>query len=243
MKLIDLLFLNQSFERNLIKRSQKHHLNYTLKKLQNRGVSLKVVFDVGARIGLWSTSVRKVLKSSDFFLFEATEQCREQLSKSGFKYFINVLSDSEKVVEFYEIGSTGDSYYKEYTSFYQDIKPIEKRAVSLDFLVNTENLPMPDLIKLDTQGSELDILKGAKKVLRDTSLIYIECPVLKYNEGAPTLTDYLDFLRKLGFLPYEICEQHFANDILMQVDIMFIKKTIYEECYPGPRGTFKGIYD
>jgi len=139
-------------------------------------------------------------------------------------------------VDFYEKGSAGDSYYKEYTSHYEHIKPTKKRSITLDALLVAEKLPMPDFIKLDTQGSEIDILRGGEKTLQHVSLLYIECPLIKYNEGAPVLDEYLDYTRKIGFIPYEICEQHLSHDVLVQIDIMFIRKSVYERYYPESTG-------
>jgi FkbM family methyltransferase len=241
MRIIDLLFSSQILRKRIVSRAQIYHLSNTLAKLQSKGISPQVVFDVGARTGEWSKNVRKVLKHSEFFLFEATEGCREQLSNSGFKFFITVLSDSQKEVDFYENGTTGDSYYKEHTAFYKNVRPAKKQTTDLDCLVAAEGIRAPDLIKLDTQGSELDILDGAQRTLKNTSLIYIECPIIEYNLGAPRLTDYLQYMRELGYLPFEICEQHFGDDILLQVDIMFIKKSVYEKYYPKSRRTFYGF--
>jgi FkbM family methyltransferase len=231
MRIIDLLFSSQILRKRIINRAQKYHLGHTLAKLQSKGISPQVVFDVGARTGEWSRYVRKSLKNSEFFLFEATEGCRQQLNSSGFKFFITVLSDSQKEVDFYENGTTGDSYYKEHTAFYKNVRPIKKQTISLDCLVAAEGIPSPDLIKLDTQGSELDILDGAQKTLQDTSLIYIECPMIKYNSGAPHLTEYLRYIQELGFFPFEICEQHFGDDILLQIDIMFISERARDQLY------------
>ena len=46
--------------------------------------------------------------------------------------------------------------YKENTDFYEKIVPIKKVSNTIDNIVIQKNLPKPDLIKLDTQGSELD---------------------------------------------------------------------------------------
>ena len=193
-----------------------------------------IIFDIGAFRGEWSTLLNKTsLKNKNFYLFEANEENREFLERSGFKFFFNVLSDRRKEVKFFSKASTGDSYLVEQTSFYtQDIKPILKNTVSLDEVVLKENLPYPDLMKIDTQGSELDILKGGKKTLSRCKLIYMECPIIEYNAGSPKLDDYISFLDSIDFVPYDICEVHHIDNILVQADIIFIRKPIFRKIFP-----------
>jgi hypothetical protein len=98
----------------------------------------------------------------------------------------------------------------------------------LDELIDKHNLPIPDFIKLDTQGSELDILKGASKVMGKTSLIFTEMPIIEYNKGAPKFSDYMDFFKAHDYIPVDIFDMHRAEETLMQVDIMFmLRETKY----------------
>ena len=99
-------------------------------------------------------------------------------------------------------------------------------------MVKKENLPYPNFIKIDTQGSELDILKGSQQSISECNLIYLECPIIEYNLKAPNITEYIKYLESVGFVPYDICEVHRMDNILIQVDILFIKKSILKEIHP-----------
>jgi len=214
-----------------------HKLNYNLLYLLNKGLKINVVFDIGAFRGEWSKLLSETsLKKSKFFLFEANEENRNFLEKLNFKFFINVLSDQNKNVNFYSNLSTGDSYLIEQTSFYsKDLKPIVRKAISLDEIVKKEKIPFPDFLKIDTQGSELDILKGSKESISQCSLIYLECPIVEYNLNAPSLKEYVDYLNSINFIPYDICEIHKIDNILIQIDILFIRKDIFNKIHPGQK--------
>jgi len=201
-------------------------LQACLTKLLAMGLKIDIVYDVGAREGSWSLAISKTLRGAEFILFEATARCVPKLEKTGFQYFICVLSSEEKKVLFYEIGGTGDSYYRENTTLYDAAKPSERQATTLESLIRINNLPLPAFIKLDTQGSELDILKGGHLALSRASLVYMECPLVNYNQGAPGIKDYLGFMRDNDFVPYEVCEQHFVFGALVQIDILFIRKPV-----------------
>jgi len=112
---------------------------------------------------------------------------------------------------------------------------VVKKTITLDEIVKKKNLPFPDFLKIDTQGSELDILKGSQKSISKCSLIYLECPIIEYNLGAPNLNDYIKYLNSINFVPYDLCEVHKIDNILIQIDILFIKKSTLNEFYPDKK--------
>ena len=77
-----------------------------------------------------------------------------------------------------------------------------QKAVTLDKLVSKNNIPLPDFIKIDTQGSELDILRGGEKTISNCSLIYLECPIIEYNMGSPNLSEYIEYLNLIDIILY-----------------------------------------
>jgi hypothetical protein len=54
---------------------------------------------------------------------------------------------------------------------------------------------------IDTQGSELGILKGAGKLLQDCNVIEIECSNYSVYDGAPLYEEVEAFLEEVGFVP------------------------------------------
>ena len=85
-------------------------------------------------------------------------------------------------------------------------------------------MPYPNFIKLDTQGSEIDILNGASDIIDFVDLIAIECPIMEYNSNSPNFYDYLKYFKEHNFLPVQITEEHMSEDILIQLDMVFMKK-------------------
>ena len=99
-----------------------------------------------------------------------------------------------------------------------------------------------EFIKLDTQGSELDILQGGKDVLNEAEFVLIECmnsKLKKYNEGSPTENEIINFMRSKGF-PYQlIVDEHIWQD---QNDSSYRFKfgTVFQRDYLFSRGRLKG---
>lgn len=215
----------------------KHKLDYNITELTKKGLCLDIVYDVGAYQAEWSNNyIKKSLKKKNFFLFEANKTNENYLKKSGFKYFIEVLSDEKKRVKFYSKKLTGDSYYREQSERYNENYELEIRETkTLDEIIKREKLPLPNFIKIDTQGSEIDILKGTKKSLTNCNLIYLETPIIEYNSGAPSLNESIDYLKSINFIPYDICEVHYMDKILIQIDILYIRKDFFYKIFPGEK--------
>jgi hypothetical protein len=126
---------------------------------------------------------------------------------------------------------SGDSYYPEMPGnlLQPVVKEIKSRTLDSIVFSRGNPLPLPDLIKIDTQGSELDILRGAKEALKSTSVIIMECPIVKYNQGAPDIQDYLDFALENEWVPLAVVEIHTLRDVFVQVDIAFVSVDIFRD--------------
>jgi hypothetical protein len=87
------------------------------------------------------------------------------------------------------------------------------------------------LIKLDTQGSELDIMKGGVDVIKSASHVILEVAVQEYNKGAPMKSDIVEFMKSVGFDKYYVIDSHrwrannttFKLNSVFQEDLLFYK--------------------
>ena len=118
--------------------------------------------------------------------------------------------------------STGNSFYKELTQFYSDdqLDIINENGIMLDDLFEKES--EFDLIKIDTQGSELDIITGGINLCKKAKGILLEVSLTQYNEGAPLYGDVVEFMKTIQFTPVEILDES-RNHGSHQQDILFIK--------------------
>ena len=83
-----------------------------------------------------------------------------------------------------------------------------------------------EFIKIDCQGAEIPILKGGQEIIKNTEVILLEMPFAgQYNKGVPSFQEHICYMKSIGFIPYDITEIHKAFDILIQVDILFIRET------------------
>ena len=128
----------------------------------------------------------------------------------------------------------GASLYKEDTKFYDDCDVIEVETHTLD---EGELYPNGvDLLKIDVQGSEKDILEGSFETLKRTKHILLECSFSDYNFGAPQIEDVVSFVKKNGFYPMAILEEHWSRpgidlpvSVIHQIDVLF-SNVKYDSC-------------
>jgi hypothetical protein len=98
-----------------------------------------------------------------------------------------------------------DFYYPEKTNYsFVDalkVKHIDVvRVTTLDeILLNRIDIPAPDFLSIDTQGSELDILKGGKCALDNIVGIQVEVEFIELYKNQPLFTDIHDYLLNCGF--------------------------------------------
>lgn len=220
------------FGYSLIRNELRTDLPSLIRRLHKAGVSLNVVYDVGAYRGRWTEGIKQSLnRAAQFFLFEPNSKFESELKKTGFPTYQVLLSNNSEVRTFYSQEGSGDSYYPEKSVGNSHVSKKQIRTTTLDemFADSKNGLLQPDLMKIDTQGSEIDILKGAASLIKNLKVLILECPIVKYNQGAPNIQEYLDYVFKLGFVPIQVIEIHILNNVFVQIDIAFVSKEIFDK--------------
>jgi len=192
------------------------HVSY-LNKLKNEfNIYPKVIYDIGACVLHWSKEAQKIWPESKIYAFEAMDSVEFLYKEKEMDYYIGVFSDeNDKEITFYQsdISPGGNSYYKE-KSWATDIyynKKSERivKTITIDTAVNNKNFQYPDLIKIDTQGCEIDILKGMTNILNHCEHLIVELQHDEYNEGAMLSKDSIPIIESMGF---ELVTPLFCNN-------------------------------
>jgi FkbM family methyltransferase len=78
----------------------------------------------------------------------------------------------------------------------QEPVTMKKMDDYFDLVVNYKS---PYLLKIDTQGYEMEVLKGSRNLLNIVNFLLIEVSLIELYEGQKLLKDVLDFLSKKKF--------------------------------------------
>lgn len=189
----------------------------------------KRVLDIGANVGQFYRECFNIFPDSYYFLIEGNDRCKESLTNLNVDYKISMLSNSVKEVDFYirkyEPLCTGNSLYRENTSFFDDDQIIIKKihTEKLDDLFPNDSF---DLIKIDVQGSELDIINGGINLVSKAKGVILEISLVEYNLNSPKKDDVYNLMEYLRFKPVELIGNinHPINHSLIQQDILFLKE-------------------
>ena len=80
----------------------------------------------------------------------------------------------------------------------------EQVALDTVTLDDISSLPMPDMLKMDTQGAELAILEGGQRALSQAVVVMPEVRFFRLYEGEPMLGLVDQKLREMGFMLHKI---------------------------------------
>lgn len=184
------------------------HREY-LAKLNSEGYKPKVIYDIGACVLHWTKKIKEtVWNDSQYFCFEAMEETEFLYKEFGVDGYHNgVLTYVDNIpLDFYKsiYSPGGNSYYLENQqisggNYYGDGNKFRVRGMTLDTVRRFNNFPLPNLIKMDVQGAELDIIRGATKCLEHADDLILELQDVDYNMGAPKSKDVIDYLREIGY--------------------------------------------
>lgn len=93
------------------------------------------------------------------------------------------------------------------------------RLARLDSLVSEAGLKGPFLLKIDTDGYELEVLAGAPETLRQSAIVIIEAPLHALTERAAPV-------EAAGLRLFDISDLAYYHDTLSQVDLVFLNPAL-----------------
>jgi FkbM family methyltransferase len=196
--------------------------------LKAQGASPRSLLDVGAHLGAFGKSFKAAFPACVPTLIEPNPHCGAELAETGFEVHLVAASDTEGEGELFLtrewLQSTGSSLYRENTDFFRDEAVLKQtiRKARIDDLFRDRQF---DFVKIDTQGSELDVLRGGAKVLKRAQYILIEVSLVNYNEGGAKAEEVFEALDQMGFHCTEVTEFHrlrgIQNGGLLQIDVLF----------------------
>lgn len=177
------------------------------------------IFDAGANLGEWSCSVLRHVPSAVMHAFEPIpEVCH--ILKHKLSSYSNVhvhqlalfSSNGELEFTYYpDISNLSTIYERKSVTERLRLNPkfINVKTTRLDDFCRAYRIPHIDFLKIDTEGSELDILLGALGLLTDQSIDFIQFEYGgTYIDAKTTLKSVYDLLSSSNYSLYKI--SHFG---------------------------------
>lgn len=197
-----------------------------LRSLADRGLCPSTIIDVGAFEGKWSEMARRVWPESKAILVEPNTTKINQISKAATlldaTLHQELLGATDGAEVTFHVMESGSSIMAERSPVarHQETRILHR----LDSIV--PSVVGPALLKIDAQGYELEILKGAQGILDEIDAVLLEVAIIEINVGAPLIADVTAFMKTLGFFVCEVLEIHRRplDQALNQIDLLFVRE-------------------
>ena len=226
--------INQLTSLRLKANKSENYSNLVSKLLLNEKI---VALDVGAQGGFNENIFPK--KYNDFFspiMVEPIKDEADKLRKENYKVISKGLWSNNCVKKLYimkkRLGSSSlykpnkDAYTlydlkkKNYPSF-EVSNEIDIECTTIKESLNNLNIEKLDFLKIDTQGAEIEILKGLGNYL--PLLLKIEVQIVPMYENIPDWSELINHLYKLNYMTCEWEEiGNHATHSPVEMDMLFI---------------------
>jgi FkbM family methyltransferase len=180
---------------------------YWIRRLSRPG---DTVFDVGAFHGLMTVVASKAVKETGRVIsFEPNQKSRAHLNTHlQLNKCRNVtiepigLMDVERDFEFYpQAGNSSwnSSFVREFVDPSQAVQPEKIHCATLDIYVESRGI-VPRLVKIDTEGTEFNVLKGGLSVLQQRRpTLLMEFNPKSAEKAGTTLAEMVKLLEDLNY--------------------------------------------
>jgi FkbM family methyltransferase len=104
--------------------------------------------------------------------------------------------------------------------------PRQVPLITLDEECARRDLEGPYLVKVDTQGFELEVLRGASRILSETEAVILEVSFFRFFTSNPIFSEVVGFMAERGFELYDLLGASVRplDGALAQADVVFARR-------------------
>jgi len=194
---------------------------------------IECIYDIGANVGTWTLLSKALFPHAMVEAFEPYSPHLDKLRKT-----VQNLSDVR--VHSVALGSENNRMTLRVTSFSDassmlpaanpgawglaESSQVQVPGWRLDDYRTKHNLPLPDLVKLDVQGFELEVLKGATSCLRHTRVVIAEVSFVQIYVGQCLFHDVVTYLAKQNLFLTAFGVNTPTGRAAEQTDVLFTRQ-------------------
>lgn len=194
------------------------------------GYKFEVVFDVGANVGNLTKQFYEELPLARIFAFEPVlstyeAACVQAIDCSRVTILNLALGASEGTAHM----TIGDN---------SEMNRVDRRRgdhvvqmSTVDHVCSDRQITGISYLKIDTEGYDLEVLRGASHMLQNTDFVECEVSLNRYNKYHVLYDDVNGFLEPFGFGVFHLFEQTMEwiakAPILRRANVVFVSSRIY----------------
>lgn len=206
--------------------------NNFFKLIEAAGIKPSHIIDVGANHGEWTRMALNYFPDAHYTMIEPQEELNQHyidiLTSSKIKVFNLGLGRQNGIFKFTIADSDDASTFRlsEADAKKSGLKQIDVEVKSLDNFINDQNLTIPDIIKIDAEGLDLDVLNGASNIFGVTEVILVEAAVMARGLDN-TVDKIVEFMKYKNYKLFDILDLNRPIDsdkkFLILIELAFIK--------------------
>jgi FkbM family methyltransferase len=205
------------------------------------GFEPRSIFDIGSSHARWSWQISHLFPEAAFHLSEPLVDYKPDYQKGT----TGALADwpnlrihkiavgnrnGSTLFGSDEAGYSASTLVTEPSNEFPEVFKVPIRR--LDSYVAEFGLPNPDVLKVDVQGGEIAVLKGADSLLKDVRLVQIETWLRRSYDGkTPLLHEIMEYLGRVSFQPVEFGDLYYDEfHQIYALDAFFAHSELLDQC-------------
>ena len=206
---------------------------FLLYDLKLRGFECSHILDVGAHSAVWARTAKKVFPDAVIYLIEPLKELESNLRKftedyPSSKYFLNGAGSKEETLYMTVSEALEGANFLQEENIYLKNSSVQReiKIITIDSLIQKKEIEIPQLVKMDIQGFELEALKGADLLFGKTEAFILEASFYEFIKGTPLVSEVITFMSDKGYELYDFAGflRRPYDRALGQMDICFARK-------------------
>jgi len=187
------------------------------------------ILDVGANHGNWTRTALRYFPSARYTLLEPQDHLKihiQDLVKAGYNLeWVNAGASDQSGRLPFHISHRDDSSTFTTSGEGSSVSSSVVEVITLDDLIASRHLPIPELVKIDAEGFDLKVLQGAKNLLGKSEVILVEASVCCPYENS--VARLVDLMNSHGYRLFDITELNRSpkDRVLWLTELAFLRNT------------------
>jgi len=202
----------------------------------------KLIFDVGAYDGEYLHKIHEFDSNIEIYAFEPNPESFKKLNEKKIRNVVciqSAMSDFEGSAVLYTTKDAGatDSLHMRNKGRHKHDGEYNVNCTTVDKYCEDNDIKYIDMLKIDTEGNDLSVIKGARRMLDEDRIGIVQFEFGTLNTFSNTyINDFYNYLTQFGLELYKI--KHYG---LEKVERPELERTTYSYFVGGKIKNINGL--